>query len=37
MLSSKDNQQIFDSGYIAAKRMMPEIKKLLKAKGISVE
>ncbi len=37
MLSSKDNQQIFDSGYIAAKRMMPGIKKLLKAKGISVE
>ncbi len=37
MLSSNDNQQIFDSGYIAAKRMMPEIKKLLKAKWISVE
>lgn len=37
MLSGKENQQIFDSGYIAAKRMMPEIKKLLKAKGIITE
>ena len=37
MLSGKENQQIFDSGYIAAKRMMPEIKKLLKAKGLITE
>ncbi|MCX6286749.1 MAG: patatin-like phospholipase family protein [Bacteroidetes bacterium] len=34
MMSSKNNQQVFDSGYIAAQRMMPEIKKLLRSKGI---
>ncbi|MCX6284584.1 MAG: patatin-like phospholipase family protein [Bacteroidetes bacterium] len=37
MLSGKQNQQIFDSGYIAAMRMMPEIKKMLRSKGISIE
>jgi NTE family protein len=34
MLSSKDNQQVFDSGYIAAKRMIPEILRILRIKGI---
>ena len=35
ILSGKENQQIFDSGYAAAKKVIPEIKKLLQAKGIS--
>ena len=34
MLSGKQSQQIFDSGYAAAKSMMPEILSLLQAKGI---
>lgn len=34
MMSSKNNRQIFDSGYIAAKRMIPEILKALRLKGI---
>jgi NTE family protein len=34
MMSSKNNHQVFDSGYIAAKRMIPEILKALRLKGI---
>jgi len=34
LMSGKQNQQVLDSGYVAAKRMMPEIKKLLRSKGI---
>jgi NTE family protein len=34
MLSSKNNQQVFDSGYIAAKRMIPDIIKAMRVRGI---
>lgn len=36
MMSSKQNRQIFDSGYVAAMRLMPRIKEILREKGIVI-